>query len=163
VGALLLVGGCATNPVPDNYTGPTATISDTMTPRSRIGADFFILEKFNGKSVEDAVHLTTRANVGNGFAMMPQEYERRVPTAEATFHIMGLTHYAAPILAVTNRVYKIVGDIKFAPEPEHLYVVKGTLTDTYSAVWIEDAATGKVQDRKIEVNGLSLQPFVDWD
>lgn len=163
LGVVLLAAGCATDPIPNDYSGPTATVADTMTPRTMTGADFFVVDKFNGKRVDNAVRLTTQANAGNGFAMTPQEYQRRVPAAEATFHIVGITHYAAPILAMTNRVYKIVGDIKFVLEPDHRYVVKGTLTDTYSAVWIEDVTTGKVQDRKIEVNGLSVQPFVDWD
>lgn len=159
---LFIVSGCATNPVPDNYQGPTAVIADTMTPRSGTSVDFFILEKFNGKRVDNAVVVTTQANAGNGFAMTPQVYERHVPAAEATFHIMGITHYAAPILALTNTVYEINGDIKFTPQPDHQYVVKGTLTDTYSAVWIEDIATGQVQDRKIEVKGRSVQPFFGW-
>ena len=159
LGALLFAGGCATNPVPENYQGPTAMIADTMTPRSGTSVDFFILEKFNGKRVDNAVELTTQANAGNGFAMTPQVYERHVPAAEATFHIMGVTHYAAPILALTNTVYEVDGDIKFTPEPDHRYVVKGALTDKYSAVWIEDNATGKVMDHKVEINGSSAQGF----
>jgi hypothetical protein len=161
LGALLLVGGCVTNPVSDNYAGPTATIADTITPRSGTSLDFFVLAKFNGKRVENAVQRTTQANAGNGFAMTPQMYERSVPAAEATFHIMGITHYAAPILTVINTVYEVDGDIRFTPKVDHRYTVKGTLTDKYSAVWLEDAATGQIIDHKIEIKGSSAQGFFE--
>lgn len=149
--ALLFAGGCATDPIASDYKGPTAAIADTTTPRGGSSAYFFILEKYNGERVNNAIVVTAKTNAGNGLAMSAYDYERRVPAVEATFHIKGTTYWAAPILQMVNRVYVVEGDIRFTPQPDHQYAIKGALSDAYCAVWIEDSAAGLVVDRKIEI------------
>ena len=81
--------------------------------------------------------------------MDPVPFARDVPAQAAVFTITGRTHYAAPILALTKKVYQVSGDVSFAPTPGHLYTVKGVLAASGSSVWIEDEA-GHIMDRKIE-------------
>ncbi len=149
----LLVCGCATNPVPEGYTGPLAKIQDTFTPRSDRAADFFILDRVNGKQVDNALRATTMQNEGRGFAMDVVGYTRDVPAVAATFSIKGRTHYAAPILELTNKVYQVKGDISFAPQTNRTYAVRGVLGPDYSAVWIEDVENKTVIGNKIEIKG----------
>lgn len=147
--------GCATNPVPEGYTGPLAKIADTYTKRSERSIDVFILDSYNAKMAENALSQTVSQNSGRGFAMDPVGYERDVPATPATFSIRGRTHYAAPILELTNTVYQVKGDINFAPQAGRRYVIRGTLGPDYSAVWIEDAETKAVIGNKIEIKGDS--------
>jgi hypothetical protein len=52
-----------------------------------------------------------------------------------------------------DTIYLIEGDVKVAPQARGQYVIKGELRDDYSAVWVEDLATGKQQGNKLLVKG----------
>ena len=149
-----LISACVTNPIPDDYTGPRATINDTYGKTwSERAANFFFVDEVDGKNIADALSATTQSNYGRGFELQPAAYSRQVPAQSATFTIVGRTHYAAPILELTNPVYQVKGTVTFTPQPNHYYVVKGTLTPEYSAVWIEDVETKAVVGNKVEVKG----------
>lgn len=149
----LVVSACTTSPIPDGYTGPLAKIIDTSARRSDRAEDFFVLDQINGKLVDNALRATTTHNEGRGFSMDVLGYARDVPATSAVFSIRARTHYAAPILELTNTVYQVKGDITFAPAPNRRYVVRGTLTPDYSAVWLEDAETKALIGQKIEIKG----------
>lgn len=147
----LLLAGCASNPVPEGYQGPLAHIQDSTAVSETSGVDFFVLESVDGRMIEDSIGATIAANHGRGFAMDPVVMGRQVPARPSRFGVRGLTHYAAPILALTNTVYQITGEISFTPAPDGRYVVKGKLGRQYVGVWIEDAVTGRVMGNKVEV------------
>lgn len=75
--------------------------------------------------------------------------------------IGGRTHYAAPVLELTNPVYQVQGVIEFTPRESGHYFVQGTLDKDYSAVWIEDADAGQPVPKKIEVNGSAKPGFFE--
>ncbi len=87
--------------------------------------------------------------------MTPALVERNVPAKPSTFKIVGRTEYAAPILALTNTVYRVAGTVTFTPEVYKHYVVRGTLGENYSAVWIEEEATNRQVGEKIELRGAA--------
>ncbi len=151
LGALL--AACTANPVPEGYSGPTARIADSWTPRGAESADFFYLAAIDGRRIESDLSVTAAANYGQGFSLTPVDYGRNVPARPAAFAVVGRTHYAAPILELLNRVYEVKGEVRFTPAPGRSYVVKGVLGDDYSAVWIEDEATGAPVAPKIEIKG----------
>jgi len=154
MGLCLFIGGCATyEPAPKGYVGATAKLADSVTSDGERCASFFVLEAYDGHDVQNALIATQRRNSGRGMAMTVEGYSRQVPTEEATFHIMGRTHCAAPIIEVGNTVYLIEGDVKFAPQGEGQYAVKGELREDYSAVWVEDTLTGKQRGNKLLVKG----------
>ncbi len=159
VAAVLLValGGCATTApsVPEGYSGPVAIIKDSVKPWSKSKADFFYISEIDDRRIEDSRTRTLRMNQGRGFSMSPSVVERNVPAQKATFTLVGRTEYAAPILALTKTVYQVTGKITFSPETYRNYVVRGELGENYSAVWLEDEASGKTVGEKIEVNGPS--------
>ena len=155
----VVLAACATNPIPEGYTGPIAHIADTVVAGSGRSVDIFYLGKINGRMINNALDATISANQGQGFNMKPEVITRDVPAQQATFTIVGRTHYAAPILELTNKVYQVRGDVAFAPLANESYVVKGVLGPTYSAVWIEDSK-GSVVDKKIEVHGSAELGFM---
>jgi hypothetical protein len=149
----LALSACAHNPVPKGYTGPLATIQDSCTVHSKSKADLFYVSKVNGKKIDNSLTTTRIANEGRGLWMKPVVIGRQVPASKAKFTIVGRTEYAAPILALTNTVYEVTGEIEFVPLADRTYIVKGQLGEDYSAVWIEDVQTEAVMCCKIEVKG----------
>lgn len=151
----LAISGCAPfgPSIPDDYSGPVALIKDSYRPYDQRKVEFFCLSKIDDKRIEDSSTRTQMANYGRGLKMTPVVVERNVPAQKATFTLVARTQYAAPILALTNEVYQVTGKITFTPEANRIYVVRGELDDNYSAVWLEDEATGNLIVEKIEVHG----------
>lgn len=162
LGLMLLLGGCVTYvpTIPEGYSGPRATVRDTALTHSSSKVDFFVAERVNGGAIESSINKTLAANYGRGFMMDPKFIEHELPAGKAvTISVRGRTEYAAPILALTQAVYEVKGEISFTPEDGHIYAVKGTLGENYSAVWIEDTGTQQVVGRKVEVNGSAKLGF----
>lgn len=157
----ILLGGCATYipSVPKDYTGPIASITDTPVRHSGTKVDFFYIEKIDGKAIENSRIKSLSENYGKGFHMSPVELDRPVPAKETTFTIVGRTEYAAPILAMSNPVYQVVGEVTFTPEDGKSYRVRGRLTEERSSVWIEDKESKQVMGEKIEVEGSTKLGF----
>lgn len=156
-GFAVLLSGCATfSPaVPEGYVGPVAIIKDSVKSYSASKADFFYLSGIDERKIEDSRSRTLRANHGRGFNMTPALVERNVPAKPSAFRIVGRTEYAAPILALTNTVYQVVGTVTFTPEAYKHYVVRGILGENYSAVWVEEEATNLQIGEKIELRGTA--------
>lgn len=147
IAAAFLLSACVSNPVPEGYTGPLAKVQDTFTKRSDRASDFFYVDAINGNQVDNALRATTSANYGRGFAMDPAGYIRNVPAEHATFLIVGRTHYAAPILELTNTVYEVKGSITFTPAANSTYVVRGELGPDRESVWIEELDSKKIMGK----------------
>jgi len=157
----LVLGACVSNPIPKDYKGPLSYITDSTAVSETPGVDFFVLDAVNGEVIQDSITETISANHGRGFYMDPKVIGRPVPARKATFTLLGMTHYAAPILALTNTVYKVEGTITFTPKADTNYVVKGKLGADYSAVWLENAASGEQVGEKIELKGSSSLGFFE--
>jgi hypothetical protein len=154
MGLCLVICGCATyEPAPKGYVGATAKLADSVTSDGGRCASFFILDAYDGHEVRNALIATQQRNSGRGMAMTIEAYSRPVPAQEAAFHIVGRTHCAAPIIELGNTVFVIEGDVKFRPQWDGQYVVKGELLDDHSAVWVEDLSTGKQCGNKLRVAG----------
>ncbi len=124
VAVVLLLGGCATQEslLPKGYSGPTASISDSIYVYSARKADFFYVEAIDGQHIDNALEHTARVNQGRGLAMTPEGKGRPVATKETQFHIAGRTHFAAPILEMTGTTYFVDGDVTFIPVAEETYI-----------------------------------------
>ena len=147
--------GCATtsSPVPAGYTGPTATIKDSIRVISDTKAEFFVLYELDGRHVENALGITIDRNAGNGFLLTPSGADRLVPAQAAAFHILGRTHFGAPIDEMVSTAYLIDGEVRFAPVAGEGYVVKGELGADHSAVWVENEKTGAQIGNKLLIKG----------
>lgn len=152
---VVLLAGCVTyyKPVPDGHKGPVAVIRDTVRAHSASKADFFYLSHVDEQVIEQSATRTRIANHGRGFQMNPVWVQREVPIREFTLTIVGRTEYAAPILALTNTVYQVKGDVRFTPQAGRVYEIRGELGESYSAVWVEEDGKGVVPGTKVEVKG----------
>ncbi|HET8695623.1 MAG TPA: hypothetical protein VFM33_13195 [Aquabacterium sp.] len=163
--AFALLGGCATqpyNPIPENYAGPTAVIEDSFNGVSGSEVEFFYVDKLDGHDIRNARLASISASAGHGMSMSVVPVERAIPASKpVSLLIVGRTQYAAPILAMTNSVYQIKGTVDFTPEPNKHYVVKGSLAESRSSVWLEDAQTKKVIGNKIEFEGSTALGLFD--
>jgi hypothetical protein len=155
--AFTLLSGCATQAsiLPKDYGGPTAVIADSSYDYSKRKSDFFYVDAIDGTPVANARDNTARANQGRGLAQQVQGSERRVEAKSTVFHIVGSSHYAAPILAMAGTSYYVDGDVTFTPVAGAAYVVKGSLGPDYSAVWIEDKGNGRQMGNKLIIKGAS--------
>lgn len=143
------------NPFPVDHDFSTVLIQDSVTIYSNSKADFFYVTKINDKEVENSLINTRKLNAGRGLSMTPRLIDREIPVEPVTLSIAGRTHYAAPILALTNSVYEIKGQIDFVPQKNRSYTVRGELGENHSVVWVEDDIDHQVMGKKIEVNGPS--------
>jgi len=158
---VLTLGGCAAYApsVPENYKGPLATVKDSSKKYSASKIDLFYLKKIDGKKIEDSRSRTLIANSGKGFYISPVIVSRKIPAKLCTVMITGRTEYAAPILALTGKVYEVSGEVEFYPEEDKTYIVKGELTEKYSSVWIEDVESKRIVGNKVEVKGSAALGF----
>lgn len=152
--AVFMISGCATySPIPDGYTGPRARILDSVNIHSSTKADFFSVEAVDGQTIANSRIKTRQVNQGRGMFMGPVVIGRDIPARPTVLKLVGRTEYGAPILALTKAVYQVQGDIQFEPQANKSYVVKGELSENYSAIWIEDVETNTVVGKKIEIMG----------
>lgn len=156
VSAALALAGCAhyAPSVPENYAGPRASLEDSAKAYGSSKADFFVVESINGAAVDHSLNETLRRNRGRGMYMEPYFIPRAVVAGQpVVVGLKGRTHYAAPILVLTNDVFQVTGTTEFTPLPGKKYVVRGRLEETYSAIWVEDAESGELVGRKVEIQG----------
>ena len=158
----ILGGLCAcetAKPVADGYVGPTAILRDSTT--AVVGGqcgDFFFLNSYEGKSIDNLYVASIRVNEGSGsvFVRMPKIF-RSIPIQTLHLEILGRTHCAAPIMEMTGKTHILYGVLEFAAQPNGDYVITGELSEDHCAVWIADVKTGAQVSAKLLVNGPARQ------
>lgn len=140
--------GCATyEPVPKEYTGPTATIRDTGFSEDGTKAQMFALVELDGNRLMNAFWASRIASDGRGASLTTVFTERKVRAAPMKLTIRGSHATGAPIHAMASQMagtfFSVEGVVDFTPQSNGVYLVKGELTKEKSSVWIEDEATGK--------------------
>jgi hypothetical protein len=140
----LVLSGCVTAPIPPDYSGPIARIQDTAIAESTNRAQFYYVRQVDGQKVDNVLFETRKLNRGRGFSQPVASFERNIPARSSTLQLAARIGYGAPIQEITNAstVYTAEKTIKFSPESNRTYVVKGNLTATQQEVWLEDASTG---------------------
>ena len=158
----LLMTGCASyNPsIPEGYTGPIAFIHDTNTSIDEGKTNIFYLSAIDGKDIENSRYKTDSASQGHGDHLHVILLNNRVPAGEHTFTIIGRTVYAMPLRAFAGTVYEVKGQVAFSPLPNEEYIVKGSLSEERSSVWIEKVSGGQII-KKIEIEGPSKLGFFE--
>ncbi|BBE52108.1 hypothetical protein OYT1_ch2596 [Ferriphaselus amnicola] len=161
IGAFLMVG-CASLPpsLPAGYIGETATIQDTDHRIDTGKADIFYLSKIDGTLIQNCRSETRRASNGQGDNLSTVLLKSSVPIGSHKFTIVGRTEYAMPIRALAGDVYQVTGDIEFSPKPNGKYVIRGSLSETESSVWIENLETSEIAG-KIAINGSAKLGLFD--
>ena len=141
----VVLGGCASNPVPDDYTGPTAVIRDTAIQQGTSRAVFFYVSEVDGKLVPNALSASRSASYGRGNQISARAGSRRVPAQRVVLKLEARTAHGAPIAEIFNsqNMYSASAVVTLNARPGAIYVVKGTLTHGDRRVWLEDATSGE--------------------
>ena len=145
--ALLSLTGCVTSPIPDNYSGPLATIRDSAVPETSSRSRFFYVSEIDGRSIDNVLFATRKANSGRGFSLNPVSFARDVPATASTFTLNGKIAYGAPIQEIinSNTIYTVQKKVSFTPKANRTYIVKGTLTADRQEIWLEDDVGQRVE------------------
>ena len=151
-GLVFILSGCASihDPYPENYTGPSALIGSTENRVDQSTVELFYLEKINNKVIVNSMGASRTITQGQGLNFTTQLIETAVPILNQTFTIVGATAHAAPIQTLFSDNNIVRGDITFTPQPHTEYIVEGTLSEDYSAVWISNKETGQIIGKVIE-------------
>ena len=144
----LLATGCATyEPVPKEYTGPTATLRDTGTSEVGSKAQMFAAMEIDGNRIMNAFWASADASQGRGNSLSMVLPERKVKASPIKVTLKGSHATGAPIAAIASQMagtfFSVEGVVDFTPKPDGKYVVKGELKKEKSMVWIEDVETGR--------------------
>jgi len=156
--ALLLLTSCASSykPVPDDYTGPTATISDSGIVESQSKAQLFAVTAIDGNPIANSFGATAHASAGQGLRIIKSLVERQVPAHAMKITLEASHTTGAPIHALFSQAagtfFSVKGTLDFTPKPGGKYVVKGELKKDGSSVWLEDAETHQLVTEKVRQN-----------
>ena len=145
VALALVLCSCATDPIPKGYTGPRASIVDTVMTDGSSKGEFFYVSEIDGKQINESLSATRGKSRGRGFHMEVEIISREVPVRPMKVRLEGRVAYAAPILELAHlgSMYSTFAVIEFEPAEGHKYVVKGTLGESGSEVWLEDVSDSK--------------------
>ena len=150
-----VLSGCATvsNPVPDDYTGPTAQLNDTVSMDQNERDQIFAVLEFDGARIKNALSETRRASAGKGFWATTLSTSRPIPARKSRLKLLGTHFSAAPIAEIARRAagtfQSTEGEVEFTPEAGKTYEVLGELTKQLSCVWISDASTKQIVSSKV--------------
>lgn len=147
--AALFLMGCASNPLPDDYAGQTATVKDShanyvepdgMKPEH---VELFAMTHADGKLIKNTRNNTIAATQTNSAGrLIIVGAERKVPIRPLKVELVGQIHSSGPLFAPsTGQTQRTVS---FTPVAGETYVVRGRLAETASDVWIETAGGKRV-------------------
>lgn len=146
--------GCASyQPIPQNYSGPIATVTDSGSLEDGTKAQIFALTEIDGHSIRDSFMTTRQASYGMGAAIRLEITERQIPARAMKVKLRGSHATGAPIHEIASRTmgtfFDVDGVVEFTPQADKRYRVTGTLSKTDSVVWIEDEATHQPVTEKV--------------
>lgn len=149
-----MFAGCASyQPIPADYKGPTATVTDSGRLEDGTKAQMFVLAEIDGNRIDNAIGDSARASQGKGFALTTVFTSRALPARPMKVKLVASHATAAPIQAMASQMagtwYSTEGIVDFKPEPDGQYVVRGELKKQGSTVWIEDTKTRQAVTPKV--------------
>lgn len=152
---VLALAGCATRyePIPENYSGPRASIADTWSLDANERDQVFAVVQLDGKSIVNAVDNTRAASQGRGFQVIKRDAEREVPATHLKLKVIGTHFSSAPIAEIARRAagtfQSVEGEVDLAAAEGGRYKVTGELSKLGSCVWIAEAASNKEVTTKV--------------
>lgn len=150
----VMLSGCASyKPIPENYTGPIATVTDSGETEDRNKKLIFSLIEIDGHSIENSFFESRRASANQGLTLNLRVTERDVPAHSMKVKLKASHATGAPIHEIASRAmgtfFDVEGVVDFSPVPGGHYLVTGILAKNGSSVWIEDSITHQVVTEKI--------------
>lgn len=154
----LLAAGCALyQPVPDDYSGPTATLVDSAYQDVGNKARIFAVTEVDGKAIYSAFDDTRNKSQGRFLMLTIGHAYRKVPIRPMKLTLRGSHYTAAPIQTIFNSLkgvhHSVEGTIEFTPEAGKRYAVRGTLGPDESSVWLIDESNLRIVSEPIVSGG----------
>lgn len=152
---IVVLAGCATSyqPVPEGYTGPTATVIDTIYVEDRTKAQMFALTDVDGNRIMNSFWASASASQGRGAALTAIATTRQVQAKPMKATLRASHATGAPIHEIASRIagtfFTVEGVVEFDPKPDRRYEVRGELSKQRSSVWIQDVETGQPVTAKV--------------
>lgn len=125
------------------YSGDSAIIIDTSERQSISKAFMYAVAEVSGQEVQSTITATRGATYGQGSNLIIRGFQREVPANEVTLKLVARVVYAAPVQAMFGDDFSIEKTITFSPKPNQNYLVKGFLSQEYTALWLEDSMGNK--------------------
>jgi hypothetical protein len=149
--ASLALAGCATTyTVPEEYTGPTADLADSVMRESPGVLRAYAASKIDGNIVNNAIGASAQRSQVMGsiaFGLLEASVTRTVEAKPMKVQLRAqhmASAFAGFALLAKHQFYGVHdGVVDFDPKPGHKYQVKGAMGPEEIAVWIEDTATGE--------------------
>jgi hypothetical protein len=143
----LLLAACTLPLVPPSYSGPTATLQDSVERESATIGRVYAAVAIDIQRIDSAFDVTRVASGAGGFnvslipasrSLVPKPMRVKLRAARVTgAFVHGM------LLEARHALYKVEGDVEFTPKADTLYVVRGRLgPDGRNQVWIEESETG---------------------
>jgi hypothetical protein len=157
--------GCKTTAitsVPEGYTGDVVNINDTYERQSSGSAIFFYTDRINNIEVHNALRFSAGLSTGQGNRLNLTGISRKMPLTTQRIHLVGQYFHIVPIVAMfgSEDKYTIKGMVTLEPKANTHYVIKGSVSEAYSAVWIEDHQ-GKIVTNVVERMGADPKKASD--
>ncbi len=148
------LSGCAAyKPVPENYTGPLATVSDTGKSEDSSKAKIFALTQVDGHSIAQSFEASRLASYNQGPTLTLRLTNRELPARPMKVKLRASHITGMPIHEFASRAmgtfFEVEGIVDFQPAPNGKYIVNGELAKNASSVWIEDAETHEPVTEKV--------------
>jgi hypothetical protein len=119
---------------------PKANLIDTFKQKKTSSAKFFVAEKVNGIKIPNAHGRSMSYSSGQGNYLTLASAERVIPVSTIKVSLAASWSYAMPIAGVfaNNDNAFIKGVVKLEVQEGVNYLVKGHISEDYTAVWIEN-------------------------
>ena len=157
ISSLLFLAGCQSTgpkapkaPLLSGYLDQTPTLIDTINKtQGHHGDNFYFIERINGQKVDkNALTRTVSLSSGRGAAMIYGGNETDLPLGPTKLTISARQAFMAPAMALTHGAdnNSVTGVVEINIEPNRHYVLNGHVSESYTAVWIQDESGRIISD-----------------
>lgn len=163
---LLAIAGCAAkfhSAIPQDYSGEVATIADTYERLGTTNANFYYLKEVNGKPVWNAMEESYRTSYGQA-NLTTAGAVRNVPARQLKLLLVAQISNPGFFVSADTPTdkYRFEREVHFTPEPKKTYLVKGMLTGSHSAIWLEDLDRQVISDVvQVDIDGNQVAELID--
>ena len=145
---IVLLGGCASAPRPTPPVGDVsppknssaAKISDSAKRISAGEVCFFQMTEIDGRRVRTSLDETAKGRLMPGFAVQPIIASHVVPAGSSVLTLEGYDRDEFDFFGHIFGMFHVRGEVTAALEPGKEYFIRGSASEYFLSVWLEDAA-----------------------
>jgi hypothetical protein len=160
-----VLSGCkttVTSAVPQDYVGNVVNINDTYERQSSGSAIFYYTDNINNIEVNNALSNSSGGSYGQGNKLSLRGIARKMPLSPQRIKLVGRYFHIMPLVSIVGfkSEQTVEGWVTLELKADTDYVIKGNLSEAYSAIWIEDHH-GQIVSEVIDRIGDNKQLAMD--